>query len=71
MGGGPNPSPTRLRNAFKASTVMDDVAKMDLAKVGSESETSGYTSGSLWQKTVTTSCVLAGCLALLAVLTIF
>ena len=50
---------------------MDDVAKMDLAKVGSESETSGYTSGSLWQKTVTTSCVLAGCLALLAVLTIF
>lgn len=50
---------------------MDDVSKMDLAKVGSESESLGHASGALWQKTVVTSCVLAACLALLAVLTIF
>jgi hypothetical protein len=50
---------------------MDDVAKMDLVKVGSESEALGQVSGDLWQKTVLTSCVLAGCLALIMVLTIF
>jgi hypothetical protein len=50
---------------------MDDVSYMDPAKVGSESESLGHVSDALWQKTVVTSCVLAGCLALLAVLTIF
>ncbi len=59
-------------NGFKAAALMDDVVKMDLAKVGSESEAAlGHVTGTLWQRTVATSCVLAGCLALLAVLTIF
>jgi hypothetical protein len=56
---------------FKVAAVMDDVSRMDLVKVGSESEALGRVSGDLWQKTVLTSCVLAGCLALIMVLTIF
>lgn len=48
---------------------------MDLVKVGSESEALGDVLGevseALWQKTVWTSCVLAGCLVLITVLTIF
>ncbi len=58
-------------NGFKTLAVLDDVSNMDLAKVGSESESLGHVSGALWQKTLVTSCVLAGCLALLAVLMIF
>ena len=44
---------------------------MDLGKVGSESEALGHVSGTLWRNTVLTGCVLAGCLVLIALLTIF
>jgi hypothetical protein len=50
---------------------MDDVSTMDREKVGSESANLGDVSGTFWHKTVLTSCVLAGCLAVIAVLTIF
>jgi hypothetical protein len=58
-------------NGFKALAVTDDVSKMDLEKVGPGTETFGEVSDTLWRKTVLTSCVLAGCLAVIAVLTIF
>lgn len=61
----------RRRIGFKALDVMDDVSTMDREKVGSESAALDDVSGTLWQKTVLTSCVLAGCLAVIAVLTIF
>ena len=44
---------------------------MDLVKVDSGTEMSDQISSTLWRKTVLTSCVLAGCLALIAVLVIF
>jgi hypothetical protein len=44
---------------------------MDFVKVDSGTEILCQVSGTLWQKTVLTSCVLAGCLALIAVLAIF
>jgi|GEM_PF-6555211 len=46
-------------------------SNMDLAKVDSGTETLDQASGALWRKTVLTSCVLAGCLALIAALAIF
>jgi hypothetical protein len=61
----------KVRNGFKTLSIKDDVSKMDLAKVDSRTETLGHGSDTLWQKTVLTSCVLAGCLALIAVLAIF
>jgi len=44
---------------------------MDLVKVDSGPEILGQVSGSPWRKTMLTSCVLAGCLALITVLAIF
>jgi hypothetical protein len=44
---------------------------MDFVRVDhSETETLCQVSGQLWRKTVLTSCVLAGCLALLVLLTL-
>jgi len=43
---------------------------MNLAKVEAETEGLGQVSGTLWHKTLLTSCVLVGCLALIAVLVI-
>lgn len=43
---------------------------MNLAKAEAETESLGQVSDTLWRKTLLTSCVLAGCLALIAVLTI-
>jgi hypothetical protein len=50
---------------------MDDVSNMDLVKVDSGTEILDQISSPLWRKTVLISCVLAGCLALIAVLAIF
>ncbi|MGO8824025.1 MAG: hypothetical protein ACLQU9_02145 [Acidimicrobiales bacterium] len=44
---------------------------MDPVKVDSGAEVLSEFSSALWQKTVLTSFVLAGCLALIAVLAIF
>jgi hypothetical protein len=61
----------QTENGFKPLAVADDVSKMDLVKVDSSTEILDQVSGTIWQKTVLTSCVLAGCLALIAVLAIF
>ena len=58
-------------NGFKPMAVADDVAEMELEKVDSGTEILDQVSGTIWQKTVLTSCVLAGCLALIAVLATF
>ncbi len=44
--------------------------KMDLVKADSGTEVLEV-SGTMWRKTVVTSCILAACLALIAVLAIF
>jgi len=59
------------KKGFKPLAVTDDVSNMDLVKVDSGTEILGQFSGTLWQKTVLTSFVLAGCLALIVVLAIF
>lgn len=43
---------------------------MNPAKMEAGTETLDQVSGALWHKTLLTSCVLAGCLALIAVLAI-
>ena len=44
---------------------------MDLIKIDSGTEIVTQVSSRLWRQAVLTSCVLAGCLALIAVLVIF
>ena len=61
----------KAENGFKALAVTDDVSEMDLVKIGSGTESFGQVSATPWQNTVLTSCVLTGCLALIAVLTLF
>ena len=44
---------------------------MDLVKVDSGAEAASQVSRTIWRQTVLTSCVLAACLALIAVLVAF
>jgi hypothetical protein len=44
---------------------------MDLIKVDPGTEVTGHVRSTLWRQTLLTSCVLAGCLALIAVLVMF
>jgi hypothetical protein len=44
---------------------------MDSTKTDARTESMSQVSGSLWRQAVLTSCVLAGCLALIAVLVVF
>jgi hypothetical protein len=44
---------------------------MDLVKVDSGTEIASHVSRTFWRQTLLTSCVLAGCLALIAVLVTF
>jgi hypothetical protein len=44
---------------------------MDLVKVDSGTEIAGHVSRAFWRQTLLTSCVLAGCLALIALLVAF
>lgn len=57
--------------AFKPLAVADDVSRMDFVNADSGTEILDQVSDTMWQKAVLTSCVLAGCLALIAVLAIF
>jgi hypothetical protein len=43
---------------------------MDIVETDSGTETLGQVSSALWRRTILTSCVLAACLALIAVLAI-
>jgi hypothetical protein len=44
---------------------------MDFVEIDSGAETASQVSSTLWRRTVLTSCVLAACLVLLAVLVVF
>jgi hypothetical protein len=44
---------------------------MDLVKVDAAAEDASHVSKAIWRQTVLTSCVLAACLALIAVLVAF
>jgi hypothetical protein len=44
---------------------------MDVVKVDSGAEAASHVSSAIWRQTVLTSCVLAACLALIAVLVVF
>jgi hypothetical protein len=44
---------------------------MDLAKVDPGADIASHVSRTFWRQTLLTSCVLAGCLALIAVLVVF
>jgi hypothetical protein len=44
---------------------------MDHVKVDAAAEAASHVSSTIWRQTVLTSCVLAGCLALIAVLVAF
>ena len=61
----------QAEKGFKPLAVADDVSKMELVHVDSGAEIADQVSATIWQKTVLTSCILAGCLALIALLAIF
>jgi len=56
---------------FKPLVVADDVSNMDGVEVDPGAGDLGQVSGSLRLNAVLTGCVLAGCLAMIAVLAIF